>query len=822
MKKQGKTTAGHGLEPGGQEPSTVESMMGVFFNMVPDLFCVATSDGYFKRLNPAWEKLMGYTSEELCSRPFVEFVHPDDVEKTLKEVELQLSGEETIEFVNRYLTKSGVWKWLEWRARANSNRTELYAVARDVTDRVIAQKSLQESEEKYEIAFRTSPDAININKMDGTYVDINEGFTNLTGFTRDDVIGRPSLELGIWTNPEDRIKLVEGLEKNGRVKNLEAVFRCKNGSLLTGLMSAALVNFNNEPHILSITRDITNRKRTEEEIRESEIRFRQIAENSSDFIWEVDKDGVYTYCSSIVSTILGYSVEEVVGHKHFYDFFEPSIREELKTGAFQAFGRKESFRNFINNNIHKDGHLVIIETNGSPLLDKNGDLVGYRGTDTDITQRVLFETALRESEQKYRLLAINSKDVIWRMNLSGEFTFVSPSVERFQGFTPEECLAHGIEGSLTPASADLARKTLAESVKEILSGSSLSDITLTLEHRHKNGSTLWAEVTVSKLVNDEHELLGFVGITRDITERRKVEQRLIQTMAAVDSASDAIGISDQNNNTIYRNKAMVDLFGFESAEELENIGGWQTLLKDKKNGKALYERIISGKSFSGEIEMVTRNNRVFPAFVRANPIHDNSGTLIGLLGIITDITARVRAEENLKNSEEIFRSLAEYSPNMIVIILKNRIHYVNQLCVRKLGYSKEELYAEDFEFDALASPEHRKLLSEKLTQNAHGKEIEPYEFLMTAKDGRQLYTMVTSKIIQMGNENAILGVIMDISEQRWAEEILKRKANQFEHFSSLMAERELKMVELKREVNELLDKLGEEPRYKVYSDQPTL
>lgn len=177
-----------------------------------------------------------------------------------------------------------------------------------------------------------------------------------------------------------------------------------------------------------------------------------------------------------------------------------------------------------------------------------------------------------------------------------------------------------------------------------------------------------------------------------------------------------------------------------------------------------------------------------------------------------------QAEEKLKNSEEIFRFLAEYSHDMIFIIIKNKIYYVNQLCEKKLGYTKEELYSPDFDFVRLVAPEHEKIFNENLLITASGKEVKPFEFLMTSKDGRTLYTMVNSKLIQIGKGNAILGVIMDISEQKWAEEILKRKATQFEHFTSLMVDRELKMAELKKEINRLLKKLGEEPKFTLFGN----
>ncbi|UCF88636.1 MAG: PAS domain S-box protein, partial [bacterium] len=145
----------------------------------------------------------------------------------------------------------------------------------DNTERARARVALAESEEKFRTAFITSPDSVNINRLqDGMYLDINEGFTQLTGYNREDAIGKTSLELDIWVDPRDRQKLVEGLRRDGSVINLESKFRMKDGSIRDGLMSAKILNLRGELHILSITRDITEMKKTEEALIKSEEQLR--------------------------------------------------------------------------------------------------------------------------------------------------------------------------------------------------------------------------------------------------------------------------------------------------------------------------------------------------------------------------------------------------------------------------------------------------------------------------------------------------------------------------------------------------------------------
>lgn len=147
----------------------------------------------------------------------------------------------------------------------------MFILAKDITEQKRAENLLRQSEEKFKAAFITSPDSININRLsDGMYVSINQGFTRIMEYTEEDVIGKTSSGLNIWVNIEDRNSLLSGLKENGKVENLEARFKAKDGTQRIGLMSAIIINLNNVPHILSITRDITEVKRLQLELFQSQ------------------------------------------------------------------------------------------------------------------------------------------------------------------------------------------------------------------------------------------------------------------------------------------------------------------------------------------------------------------------------------------------------------------------------------------------------------------------------------------------------------------------------------------------------------------------
>ena len=261
--------------------------------------------------------------------------------------------------------------------------------------------SLRESEEKFRIAFDASPDAVNINRLeDGLFVDINAGFSQLTGFNREDVIGKTSLEINIWHDPEMREKLVRGLQKNGYYDNLEAKFRRKDGSLTTALMSARVILLKNVPHIISITRDISDRIKAEEAVREGEKRFRDLVSMLPVAVFETDSDLKLTFANRYAFELFGYSEADLENGITGFDLIAPEDQKRAMLNKSRRLeGEDPGMVEYQAKT--KDGTTFPTLLRATPI-SKDGEILGLRGIIVDISDRKHQEAEHRKVTDQLR------------------------------------------------------------------------------------------------------------------------------------------------------------------------------------------------------------------------------------------------------------------------------------------------------------------------------------------------------------------------------------------------------------------------------------
>jgi two-component system, cell cycle sensor histidine kinase and response regulator CckA len=269
----------------------------------------------------------------------------------------------------------------------------------EILERRRAEEALLASEEKFRLAFMTSPDAINLNRVyDGMYLDSNDGFAKIMGYAREDVIGKNSLELNIWDDPKDRERLVATLERQGVVENMEAGFRGKDGRIRIGLMSACVYRINQEDVILSITRDITELKRAETALRESEELYRTLVSLSPDAISVVDMNGSLIFASPKGTQMFGDAPDGEFLGRSIFSWVAPEDHKKASANI-QRLIREGTLAGAEYTLIKNDGTRFIGEVNAAVIHSPDGSPMSMIVITRDVTERK------QEQEEKEKLEA---------------------------------------------------------------------------------------------------------------------------------------------------------------------------------------------------------------------------------------------------------------------------------------------------------------------------------------------------------------------------------------------------------------------------------
>ena len=288
-----------------------ESMYKSLADNTSDLFYRTDHEGEITYLSKSALELSGYSHEESIGLNMAEDIYqiPEEREEFISQ--LKKNGR-VKNFEACLKRKNGTTWWALTNAHiyyhANGNMAGVEGVTRDITARKIAEKKLLDNQHKFKTIFKTSPDAITLNRIsDGRYIDINDGFSRIMGYQPEEIIGKTSLDLNIWKNQEDRNRAVEQVQQKDFVENYEAEFVTKQGEIKHGLMSASIIEIANEPVFLAVTRDMTDRKRAEEDMAFMKFAIDHIHEG----VFLTDQTGSINYVNNEACRELGYSKHEL-------------------------------------------------------------------------------------------------------------------------------------------------------------------------------------------------------------------------------------------------------------------------------------------------------------------------------------------------------------------------------------------------------------------------------------------------------------------------------------------------------------------------------
>jgi PAS domain S-box-containing protein len=295
--------------------------------------------------------------------------------------------------------------------------------------------------------------------------------------------------------------------------------------------------------------------------------------------------------------------------------------------------------------VRSNGNVIWVDRTSRAYFDERGKMLRIVGTIADITDRVRAEEALQESQRELLLVYSNASDCIFRVAVESHdryrFLSVNPAFLKATGLAEDQVVGKLVKEVIPEPSLTMVLRKYEEAIgdKKTVRWEETSD--------YPAGRKV-AEAAVAPVFDETGRCTHLIGDVHDVTERKRSQNQLLFINKAIESATDAIWISDAQGHYFYQNKALSDLFGFATAEEFDAAGGKPAVTKDPEVAREMFEKIMSGKSWEGELEMVTKSGHALPFYERADAIKNSAGEVIGLIGIITDLTERKLAEEALK------------------------------------------------------------------------------------------------------------------------------------------------------------------------------
>ena len=400
-------------------------LSNLIFQMSPDLICTVGKDGFFVELNLSWEKTLGYTLAELKSKPFTDFLHPDDLELTIQEFSEELEGKDVFNFINRYRHKDGSYRWFDWRGKATPDRSFAFAVARDITEEVKTRELLSRSEEKYRLLFQNMDDGwalcdVSVNDggevADLHFLEYNKVFLTITRTTADELAAKTFRQ--IFSDDERTRTIRYGQVGLTGIPCTEEFF--------SGLFQKYFrvhVYSPQQAQVVIILEDITERKKTEQQL----IRVQAAVESSSNAIAIADHLGNHVYHNRAFKALYGFDNTEEVraaggGRTRVKD---PAIAEEI----FDCILSGRSWTGELEM-VRRDGSTFHAHEIADSIKDEEGNIIGVMGIITDITLRRSEEDKLRQSEAKFRTLTENSGDIILRIDSGYNCVYANPVAEK--------------------------------------------------------------------------------------------------------------------------------------------------------------------------------------------------------------------------------------------------------------------------------------------------------------------------------------------------------------------------------------------------------
>jgi PAS domain S-box-containing protein len=659
-----------------------------------------------------------------------------------------------------------------------------------------AVEQMRISEAKFSKAFHLSPDAVTLSDFEtGHYLEVNEGFVSMTGYSREEALGKSARDLNLWSRLDDRGAYYEEMRSKLEVINHRFDFVTKAGAVRVGMLSARVIDLGERKVILGILRDMTESIRNENALRVSQEQNRLITDSMSETVWLVDENQTISYVSSSVLNNLGYTPEEVQG-KPVSQFLLPAsnmiFEDALHMGTIIQSDHEDN-REFPMLNltfIHKDKSERNNEVTLANFVEAGRDNRTWICVARDITERTEMQAALQTSEERWQYALEGSGDGVWDWDLQKDRLYFSPRFKTMLGYQSDE-----VWGSIDDWRSKIHPEDQADTLQAF--NDCLNGVTEDFQTEYRmlraDGSYQW---TLDRGKVIEHRPDGqasrIVGTITDMTEHRQIIQALEQSeqqfRLLAERSTDMISRHSLDGKFIYSSPASQVILGYEE-NELVNTRIFDLVHpEDKTLVNFVLERLDVYKEIHPlQFRIRQKSGTFIWVETTASVIHDPvTGKILEVQATTRDISARVSAENALRESEEKLRSLISQSADGIVLVneegkviewSKGQERLTGKPAVssmdRPVWDVMTECYPPDLQTPANRA-RNRTRTEEFLRSGSYGANNITYEEILERKDGSRLVVQTTTFPIHTPHGYMAGSISRDITSIRNAEKALKQ------------------------------------------------
>ena len=776
-------------------------------------FVLVARDGRIVDVNAAACDILQYSADQLRGLSVAALL-PNEVDDEIPETIRRVLEQGTARFERQARRADGEIIHVEISAtRMEFEAEPLMAVFfRDVTEQHHDRQALAESEARYRGLFDNSRDAIFVTTVDGTFVDANQAMLHLFGLRRTDLSGVNALEL--YARPDDRTRFRDLMARFGSVTDLSLLLRKRNGAVMDCLLTAT-VRKDAAGTLMGyegVIRDVTEQKRTERALRDSERRLAEAERLAALGSWEWDmRDGTTSWSQEMFRLLGERSGDCQPSYESFRERIHPDDREHVDLLVRRAIESGTSFE-FVRRIVRPDGTVRTLFGRGEVIHDESGQPIRMAGSGQDVTALHKAERALRESEERYRVLFENAPVGIGVADREGRLVAFNDAMLEPGGYTRGDGLLSNV-ADLYVDPADRA---------EILETFGQRGTVRQAEtrFRRKDGGWYHAAVSLNPVVIAEQPCV--LAIVQDITEAKRAQEELAKAqnllLAAIEQTPAGILIADAPDGRIrLANSAALGIRG-AAGVPLTDIPierhpeSWQVYHPDGSPFAAedlpLSQAVLYGKTVRDVDALISHADGVKRwVLASAAPVRGPDGTVVAGVVVFPDITERKRAEAELRASEERFAKAFDLSPDAIIISIMEdgRIIDANAGLLRLSGYEREEVLGRSsvelglWGDDPAARAEWVRML------RSEGS-VRGLERTYRTRRGN-VVAVVSAEVFELNGQPHVLTYATDITDRKRAEAELAASREQLREYAArLQAVREEERTAIAREIH---DELGQ-------------